>query len=608
VYFQLQRKQSKPNTDASTSTASAKPQQEPIASTNSHFSPAASSSSSVSGANASTSSSQSAQPAVPTNIQDAMRMMLSNGNPEALDQVSKQMGISTDQLTTTLKALQSGNMAGVPDEVLNRAMNMEHAMRSQAHTNGNMAMALPMAPSGGGGGGQGRGALLPPGHGHSYSDPNSSSGGLLDDEEGQNWLVMYRGVYMRYADIVYGPTITLIAAVLFQSGLLSLGVALWLLPLLLVAGVRFVLVGLARIPNQLLPYSRLPAGVIASWEMAAELTFILNLLPYLQDHWLACFLQIGLTAIAYYLHYKAFKSDPGYLELGHPPPPVPPQELAAMQAAAPYHCLTCGIYRPIRSKHCVACNRCTAEFDHHCPVVGNCIGKGNRREFAAYLFILLIAEVLWMKLAVLFWSREFARVASLGLYSDSVSLIRVWKVFSALPGTAYMSLLVVCIIIGTVSLAGRQFFCILINLTTAELLRRQKYQHFRSESDGKFFNPFDQGVLTNCTMFWQEERPDWYTMYVESRKTENHDGGGGNRNGGTIIDSCLNGWKMSRLLRQADEMRAALIEQREKKRIEREEILLAKYGRVPHRHGGGGGDGSGDDPERQHVCQDCHAA
>lgn len=592
----MQRKQSKPNNNTSTS-AAATQQQETTAAASTSLLP--SSSTSYSPLPAASSSSQTTQqdmPAVlPNNIQDAMRVILSNGNPGALEQVSRKMGISPDQLTTTLRALQSGNMAGVPDEVLNRAKNMEGVMRDQLHTHANMAMALPMAQLPGSTGGKGR-PLLPPGQGHSYTETESSSGGLLDDEEGQNWLVMYRGIYMRYADIVYGPIITLLAAILFQAGLLSLGIALWLLPLILVAGVRFILVDLARIPNQLLPFSRLPAGVIASWEVAAELTFIFNLLPHLQDRLLACILQIGFTAVAYYLHYKAFTSDPGYLELGQPPPAIPPEEFAAMQAAAPYHCLTCGIYRPIRSKHCVACGRCTAEFDHHCPVVGNCVGKGNRREFAAYLFILLIAEVMWFKLALVFWSRELDRVGSLGLYSDSVWLIRVWKVLSTMPGTAYMTLLVVAIILGTISLAGRHVFCILINMTTAELLRRQKYQHFKSEVDGKFFNHFDQGILNNCVMFWQEERPDWYTMYDESRKNiENSEE--------SRRSSFPNGWKMSGLLRKVDDIKEAVMERRERKRIEREDMLLSKYGRVPHRNGG-----HSDDPERQHMCQECHDA
>lgn len=49
--------------------------------------------------------------------------------------------------------------------------------------------------------------------------------------------------------------------------------------------------------------------------------------------------------------------------------------------------------------------RCVAEFDHHCPVVGNCVGAGNRREFCGYLVLLWGAEALWLRLAVHFWKR-----------------------------------------------------------------------------------------------------------------------------------------------------------------------------------------------------------
>jgi palmitoyltransferase len=93
---------------------------------------------------------------------------------------------------------------------------------------------------------------------------------------------------------------------------------------------------------------------------------------------------------------------------------------------ATFFCDMCA--RDVRrgSKHCRACDKCVAHFDHHCVWLNNCVGARNYHSFLA-LVALVLAQVLFQMATGAYqlrWSLASKTEANAILRSPNASLWR----------------------------------------------------------------------------------------------------------------------------------------------------------------------------------------
>ncbi|KAJ6651390.1 hypothetical protein lerEdw1_020963 [Lerista edwardsae] len=225
------------------------------------------------------------------------------------------------------------------------------------------------------------------------------------------------------------------------------------------------------------------------------------------DSWLIKGLMYGgvwamvqfLSNVALFYNFgKSWKSDPGIIKATEEQKKKTIVELAETGSLdLSIFCSTCLIRKPVRSKHCGVCNRCIAKFDHHCPWVGNCVGR--------YLF----------KFSLVFRSRQpslFHGISILFTLHDMLDDLWMY-LFGLYPCNFNVSKYLLAL------LHFPQISC--LGITTNERMNARRYKHFKVTTTS-IESPFNHGCIRNIIDFFEFRccglfRPvivDWTRQYT----------------------------------------------------------------------------------------------
>lgn len=149
------------------------------------------------------------------------------------------------------------------------------------------------------------------------------------------------------------------------------------------------------------------------------------------------------------------------------------------------YCGTCNIYRPPRCSHCSICDSCVLDFDHHCPWIGNCIGRHNYRRFLVFLYACVFLSLWTLYTCVWILVLKVDERSISGGTDSNWSLLN--DVLRSDPSPiilAIYTLIAVCFVVG---LYGFHMYLVVVGMTTNEHLKGG-FPHGSPYTRGWFWN------------------------------------------------------------------------------------------------------------------------
>ncbi|XP_070692712.1 palmitoyltransferase ZDHHC9 [Pempheris klunzingeri] len=170
----------------------------------------------------------------------------------------------------------------------------------------------------------------------------------------------------------------------------------------------------------------------------------------------------------------------GNVPAGQRPPPRIRNVQINNQIVKLKYCYTCKIFRPPRASHCSICDNCVDRFDHHCPWVGNCVGKRNYRYF--YLFTMSLSL-----LTIYIFTFDIVHVVMRSVDNGFLNTLK------ETPGTVLEVLVCFFTLWSVVGLTGFHTYLISLNQTTNEDIKGSWSGKNRVQ------NPYShKNIIKNC--------------------------------------------------------------------------------------------------------------